>query len=88
LVFWDKQCHEKEERIENYTRFQTQDEVDRYTDYVRAIVKRFKGLIDYYEIWNEPTVEPGTQQSIEVNDYIDMAKQLIPALQELLIQYS
>lgn len=82
LMFWDRVSHEKEMKIEGYTRFRTQDEVERYLDYVRSAVRHFKGQIDYYEIWNEPNLEPGTQQSIEVLDYINMVKQVVPVIRQ------
>jgi len=36
------------------TRFATEDEIQRYLNYVRFMLEHFKGRVKYYELWNEP----------------------------------
>ena len=78
LVFWD----EKIQAGEGYSRFKTEDEIQRYLDYVRFIVHHFKDQIEYYEILNEPNIEEGTQQYVEVADYINLVKRTVPVIRE------
>ncbi len=59
LVFWDPESPGQEEE-EGYSRFKTEDEIQRYLDYVKFIVNHFKGRIEYYEILNEPNIGQGT----------------------------
>lgn len=56
-------------------RFEDSDELERYADYVRFMVNRFKGKIKYYEIWNEP--------SGPVEDYYTaLVKSVVPIIRE------
>ncbi len=81
LVFWDVESSGKEEE-EGYSRFKTEDEIQRYLDYAQFIVSHFKGKIEYYEILNEPITGSGTQQSVEVADYINLVKRVVPAIRQ------
>lgn len=56
--------------------FKNEEEVDQYTEYVRMVVRHFKGRIYYYEIWNEPTGK------IEVDDYVHLVKHVVPVIKE------
>lgn len=85
LVFWDEAI----QADENYYRFKTEDEIQRYLDYVQFIVSHFKGRIEYYEILNEPNAglgihrEPvGTQQDVEVDDYINLVRRVVPVIRQ------
>lgn len=83
LVYWD----EKDEEIQNelgeeYTRFKTEEEIQRYLDYVRFVIHHFKGRIEYYEILNEPISGSGTLQSVKVDDYINLVKRVVPVIRE------
>jgi hypothetical protein len=81
LSFWDKANHPSGwEGISS--RFKTEEEIQRYLEYVRFIVNHFKDRIHYYEIWNEPDVG-GPLQYIEPADYINLAKQAIPVIREI-----
>jgi len=79
LVFWDEAI---EIEKESYSRFRTEDEIQRYLDYVQFIVHHFKDRIEYYEILNEPNIEEGTQQYVEVADYINLVKRTIPIIRQ------
>ncbi len=35
----------------------SQNELSNWSKFVRAVVSRYKGKIEYYEIWNEPNIE-------------------------------
>jgi hypothetical protein len=57
------------------TTFQSEEEIDRYLDYVRFVVPHFRGRIHYYQIWNEPG-------DIAVSDYANLVRQVVPVIRE------
>jgi hypothetical protein len=79
LVFWDEAIQVEED---DYSRFRIEEEIQRYLDYVKFVVHHFKDRIEYYEILNEPNVGHGTQQSVEVADYINLVKRTIPVIRQ------
>jgi hypothetical protein len=81
LTFWDMEYHTAGIDTVTIPRFKTEDEIQRYLDYVRFIVRHFKDRVEYYEIWNEPNNE-GMPQSIEVEDYINLVKRTVPVIRE------
>lgn len=81
LSFWDKANHPSGWEVPSL-RFKTEDEVQRYLEYVRFIVNHFKDRIHYYEIWNEPDVG-GPLQHIEPADYVALAGRTIPIIREI-----
>ena len=63
------------------TKFKSDDDISRYADYVRFMVRHFKPFIRYYEIWNEP----GTNSpwgGIAVEDFARLVKRVIPVIRE------
>ena len=62
-------------------RFQTEEEIQRYLDYVRFIISNVKGHVTYYEIWNEPNIRDSVQW-IEVEDYINLVKRVVPVIRQ------
>ena len=87
LTFWDKETWPDGQRP-NVSRFQNEDEIERYLEYVRFVVSHFKDRIQYYEIWNEPdmnwdedNIEPCIQ-SIEVDDYINLVRRVVPVIRQ------
>ena len=78
LVFWDEVI----QAGEGYSRFKTEDEIQRYLNYTQFIVHHFKDRIKYYEILNEPNIEEGIQQYVEVADYINLVKRAVPVIRE------
>jgi hypothetical protein len=81
LIFWDKANHPAGwEGISS--RFKTEEEIQRYLEYVRFIVGHFKDRIHYYELWNESNARIPWQY-IEPADYINLAKRTIPVIREI-----
>lgn len=80
LVYWDKEmvAHLEDD---GYSRFQDEDEIQRFLDYVRSVVQHFRGRIRYYELLNEPNVT-GAGQYVEVSDYINLALRVIPVVRQ------
>ena len=79
LVFWDPKSPGQEEE-EGYSRFKTEKEIQNYLNYTRFIVRNFKDRIEYYEILNEPNIGHNTQQHVELDDYINLVKRIIPVI--------
>ena len=80
LSFWDTENGAQGGKI-NVPRFKTEEEIQRYLDFVRFIVSHFKDRIEYYEIWNEPNIE-NKEQWIEVDDYINLVKRAVPVIRQ------
>ncbi len=80
LNFWDKANHPNGWEVQS--RFNTEEEITRYLEYVRFIVSHFKGRVQYYELWNEPNVGFPLQH-IEPADYINLAKRTIPVIKQI-----
>ena len=77
IVFWDESLHVGE----NYPRYRKEGEIQPYLDYARLLVRHFKGLIQYYEILNEPVNGP-PQQHVELADYINLIRRVVPVIRE------
>lgn len=87
LTFWDK-AQRAEGKLIPCPRFKTEEEIQRYLDFVRFIVNHFKDRVQYFEIWNEPemgwdevNIEPCIQ-AIEVEDYINLVRRAVPVIRE------
>lgn len=80
LIFKDKDFL-KAGGVLGYPRFKDEAEIQRYLDYVRTTVRYFKGVVAYYEIWNEQNIQ-GTGQYIEPDDYINLVKRVVPIIRE------
>ena len=80
LTFWDKANHPQGWQP-NISRFRTQEEIQRYLEYVRFIVNHFKGRVQSYEIWNEPNNKPPLQW-IQADDYINLVRQTVPIIRQ------
>lgn len=48
---------------------------------MRFIVRHFKDRVQYFEIWNEPTIRDSVQW-IEVEDYINLVRRAVPVIRE------
>jgi parallel beta-helix repeat protein len=79
LNFWDKANH-PEGWPEIPSRFTTQEEIDRYLEYVRYIVGHFQGRVHHFELWNEPDNDGSAIQHITPQDYVEMVRQVVPAI--------
>jgi parallel beta-helix repeat protein len=62
-------------------RFKTEEEIQRYLDYVRFIISNVKGHVTYYEIWNEPNIADSVQW-IEAEDYIKLVQRIVPVIRQ------
>jgi hypothetical protein len=83
IVFWDPESPSfKQEEKQDYSRFKTEDEIQRYLDYVQFVVSHFQGKIGYYEILNEPNARKGTQQHVESDDYINLVRRVVPVIRQ------
>ncbi len=78
ITYWDPEI----QVYEGYSRFRTQEEIDRYLEYVKFIVGHFKGRIRWYSILNEPNLSDG-QRAVKVEDYINLVRQVIPVIREV-----
>jgi len=81
LSFWDKEYVAQGGDIP-YPRFKTEDEIQRYLDYVRFIVRHFRDRVEYFEIFNEPNLEGLPLQYIELEDYINLVKRTVPVIRQ------
>jgi parallel beta-helix repeat protein len=82
LVYWDDQIEPVEV---GYARFKDEQEIQRYLDYARFIVRHFKGRIEYYEILNETCFHEGssfTQQNVELPDFVNLITQVTAVIHE------
>jgi len=71
IVYWDENLH-----ADRYPDYRNEEEVQRYLDYTRLIVRHFKGRIQYYEILNEALVY------VKVADYVNLIRQVVPIIRE------
>jgi hypothetical protein len=78
IVYWDSQPPVSDLL---YTRFRTNEEVQRYVDYVHFIVGHFKGRVQSYSILNEPNL-PNEESAVRVGDYINLLRAVIPTIRE------
>lgn len=82
LTFWDKANHpEGWQTPPGYSRFKTEEEIQRYLDYVRFVVRHFKGRVQYYEIWNE-SAGGAPIHYIAVDDYVNLVRRTIPIIRQ------
>jgi hypothetical protein len=85
LLFWDKEWHRQTGQAAfptgqvPFPRFQTEEEIQRWLDFVRLMVRSFGDRVDYWEIWNEPSF-PNSHAWIRVDDYISLVRRAIPII--------
>jgi hypothetical protein len=77
LSFWDKAV----DKGTDCPRLRTEEEIQRYLDFVLFIVRHFKDRVRYFELWNEPDIGVCFQR-IEVEDYVNVAKRVIPVIRQ------
>jgi hypothetical protein len=71
IVYWDETLH-----TENYPDYQNEEEIQRYLDYTRLIVRHFKHRIQYYEILNEAV------HYVNLADYLNLIRRVVPVIRE------
>ena len=82
IHFWDKAGH-RDGEILTTPRFQTEDQILDFLEYVRFVVSHFKGRVQYYTIWTEPDACGGSNiKCIEPDDYINLLERTIPVIRE------
>ena len=81
LQFWDKAFYASGGEV-TFPRFKTEDQIVRYLDFVRFIVRHFKDRVQSYEIWNEPSHLPADIMTIEVDDYLNLVRRAIPIIRQ------
>ncbi len=55
--------------------FAPPDDLDAYGDFVETVVRRYKGRIRYYQIWNEPNIYPEWgEQPVDAAEYAELLK--------------
>jgi len=83
LSFWNTERVAQGGKLE-VPRFKTEEEIQRYLEYVKFIVHHFKDRIEYYEVWNEPNLTDinYADQQIEVEDYIKLVKRVVPIIRQ------
>jgi len=60
---------------DNVGPFAPSDDLKAYGDYVEAVVRRYKGRIRYYQIWNEPNIYPEWgEQPVDAAQYAELLK--------------
>ncbi|NPV57500.1 MAG: hypothetical protein HPY76_12615 [Anaerolineae bacterium] len=82
LSFWDM-AHRQTGGTISHNRLSTEGEIDRYLTYVEMVATSLKGLVDSYELWNEPDANYDFYQRIEAEDYLRIARLAIPLIREI-----
>ena len=82
LSFWDMEYQQNGGTISK-NRLNTDGEIERYLAYVQMVVTRLKGLVDGYELWNEPNANYDFYQRITPEDYIKVAGLAIPLIRKI-----
>jgi parallel beta-helix repeat protein len=81
LSFWDKANHPQGwEGISS--RFKTEEEIQRYLDFVRFIVSHFKDRVQYFKIWNEPDNCGDPAQCVQVADMVNLIRRAVPVIHQ------
>ena len=82
LNFWDMEYRLNGGEI-SLERMSSEEEVQRYLAYVEMVVSSLKGLVNSYELWNEPDANKETYQYIRPEDYISLAERTIPLIRSI-----
>ena len=82
LHFWDKAGRASGEQLST-PRFKTEEQIQDFLDYVRFVVRHFKGRVQYNTIWSEPDYCGDSQiKCIETADYINLVRLTIPVIRD------
>ena len=65
--------------------FKTPAQRVQFADYARFMARHFKGRVQYYEIWNEPTEHVGgdPRAPIAMSDYLEVVSQVAPIIRDI-----
>ena len=88
LIFWDKEHYRQTGQL-SLPRFQSEEEIQRYLDFVHLMVQAFGDRVDSWELWNEPGYDPECNeplpaaiQCIPVETYIDVGQRAIALIRQ------
>lgn len=81
LIFWDKEHYRQTGQIPP-VRFQTEEEIQRWLDFVRHMVRSFGDRVDYWELWNEPHCHGSSFQCFPVETYIEVGIRVIQVIRQ------
>lgn len=70
IVYWDETLQERR----GGPTYRKEREIQRYLDYVRFVVRHFRGRIRYYEVLNE------SGAVVELADYLNLVRRAIPVI--------
>ncbi len=82
LIFWDKETYPGGEGAP-CARFKTEEEIERWLEYVRFTVEHLKDRVEYFEIWNEPDIRNYCPKWIELEDYVNLVRRTAPVIREV-----
>jgi hypothetical protein len=60
----------------------TEEDIAIYLNWVRFMVRHFKGRIEYYEILNEPDMSFETPSGMPVDAYVNLVQRTVPVIRE------
>lgn len=60
----------------------TDEDIAIYTNWVRFMVRHFKGCITYYEILNEPDLSFSSPSGMPVDAYVNLVNHTVPVIRE------
>lgn len=81
ISFWDKEYRARGGEV-TYPRFRTEADIQHLLDFVRFIVRHFKGRVQYFKIWTEPDNCADPAQCVEVADMINLIRRAVPVIHE------
>lgn len=62
--------------------YKSENDIAVYSDWVRFMVRHFKGRVEYYEILNEPDLSFETPSGMPVESYLNLVKRIAPIIRE------
>lgn len=65
--------------------FKTPEQRKMFADYAQFMARHFRGRVQYYEIWNEPTEHVGgdPRAPIAMSDYLEVVSRVAPIIQDI-----
>lgn len=83
LTFWDTDNHPDGQWHTEQNRFKSEEDIQRYLDYIRYVAKKCKGIVLNYEFFNEPSRTDSPIQYIEPQDYVNLVRRAAPVIREV-----
>ena len=60
--------------------YKSEEDIQRYLNWVRFMVRHFKGRIEYYQILNEPDLNFEAPSGMPVDAYVNLIKRTVPVI--------